>query len=145
MIGLPNDPFFTTPLPNRPAGPPTQTINLHESALAWFELHLMAQAPTTYTCHEAHSLLAGGLAVNRFPSWNSEFLPSWLLQRIVQGPMGKQIIHFMNKIAPKFPYNQPLLQETELPPWTYNNINNISVVNEDETFVVTWLPPTEFM
>jgi hypothetical protein len=138
------DPLLSLPLKRRPPSTYTLTVLQHELALAWFELHLLTQAPTFFASHEAHSLLAGGMAVNRLPCWNSEILPSWLLQRIVQSPLGKTIITFMNKTAPDFTFNHILLQEAQLPMWTYPTMEYLNVVWEDDTFVAQWTPLTEF-
>ena len=138
------DPLLSCPLPRRPTGTHPRTVGHHELALAWFELHLMAQAPIFYANHEAHSLLADGLAVNRLPCWNSELLPSWLLQRIVQSPLGKTIIRFMNLVAPNFTYNQMLLHETQSPIWYYPNMDNLSIGKSDSKYTAQWLPPPHY-
>ena len=139
-----SDPILLAPLPNRPDTPLTLSVVSHELALAWFELHLMTQAPTFFSSHEAHSLLADGIAVNRLPCWNSEILPSWLLQSIVQSPLGRTVINFMNRIAPEFPFNQILLQETHLPTWPYPTMESLTVTKFEEDFIAVWTPLTEF-
>ena len=138
------DPLLSTTLPHRSHNISPRTIGHHELALAWFELHLMAQAPIFYTNHEAHSLVADGLAVNRLPCWNSELLPSWLLQRIVQSPLGKTVIRFMNQVAPNFVYNQILMNETQNPTWHYPSMDNLTIGKFDSNYSAQWMPPPQY-
>ena len=144
LHSLLDDPLLLDTLPNRPQSPLPLTVRQHELALAWFELHLLTQAPTFFLSHEAHSLLAGGMAVNRLPCWNSEILPSWLLQSIVQSPLGRTVIKFMHKTAPDFIFNQILLQETKLPIWPYPTMAYLNVVKQNDVYVARWTPLTEF-
>ena len=145
MNSFMKDPSLASPLPNRPTGSSIHTVKDHELALAWFELHLMAQAPIVYASHEAHSLLAGGFAVNRLPCWNSELLPSWLLQRIVQSPLGKTIVEFMTLIAPELYHNQLLLAEVNNPQWSHPTIHHLSIELVNDRYEAEWPEPQEFM
>ena len=115
-------------------------IGGHETALAWFELHLMAQAPVFFRSPEAHSLLAGGVAVNRIPAHNTEFLPSWLLQRILQSSLGRTIVTFMVSAAPDLDLNIYLLHELDEPFWTYptTDLLTISFPADTQQYTLTW-------
>ena len=144
MANFWDSPTLKTKWEGRPQGPTALTIGQHEMALAWFELHLMAQAPTFYPNHAAHALMAGGLAVNRLPAWNSEFLPSWLLQRIVQSSLGQTIIKFMNEVEPNHKLNKFLLAESMATQWRYPTLEYITIVHETDNFVTKWTPQVEY-